>query len=296
MMLTNHTSRKPTMKTFHPILTVAAMAASVWSVQAATIDGTLDGAYGSALAVQTANTGFGSDIAANGGNQLDAAYGYISGGNLNLFFAGNTSDGNYLDVFIADGRAGQSTFSVGSTSTANMNGSVFSSGFSATYSLNLNTYSGIIYANLFDLVGNTGGYAGSTAVSGGTVGGIALAVNNSSAAGTGSNTGAGALAVTTGWEMSIPLSYLGNPNSVNVMVDINGGNDSYLSNQFLSGLPDGTANLGAGGSYSGSGPGVFNFASTPGEYFTVTTVPEPTTLALISLGGLSALVALRRRK
>src|SRR5882757_3249940 len=110
-------------------VSMALFAAGGIGTQAQTIDGTLDGSYGSALAVQTANTGFGSGTAASGGNQLDAAYANISGGNLNLFFAGNTSDGNYFDVFLADGRTGQSTFNVSGTATANMNGSTFSPGF-----------------------------------------------------------------------------------------------------------------------------------------------------------------------
>jgi hypothetical protein len=69
-----------------------------------------------------------------------------------------------------------------------------------------------------------------------------------------------------------------------VMADINGGGDSYLSNQFLPGLPVGTGNLGNGG--------VFNFSGTPGEYFTV--VPEPSTIGLVVIGLLGA-VGLRRR-
>ena len=265
------------------------------------VDGTLDGAYGSALAVQTANTGFGSGPASGGGNQLDAGYGLISGGNLYLFFAGNTSDGNFLDVFIADGRAGgQNTLSVASGATVTMNGSVFSPGFNATFSVNVNTYAGTMYPNIYDLVANTGGYTGSGLPdSGGTVSGAAagngvqLAVNNSSSAGSGVNTGIGALTVTTGWELAIPLSLLGNPSSVKVLADINGNPDNYLSNQFLPGLPDGTGNVGGGGPYSGPGAGAFNFGSTPNEYFTVS-VPEPSTVAM-SLSGLAALLAFRRR-
>jgi hypothetical protein len=283
------------------VAVVSLLAVSGLAGRAATIDGSLDAAYGGALSVQTANTGFGADTAANGGNQLDAAYGYISGGYLNLFFAGNTSDGNYLDVFLADGRTGQSTFNVtgggfSSTSTESMDGSVFSPGFSATYSLHLNTYAGTIYANLYDLVAGTGGYAGSAPDAGGTVGGVMMAVNNSSPAGTGSNTGTGALAVNTGWEIAIPVSYLGgSPSSVNVLADINGGNEGYLSNQFLPGLPDGTANLGGGGGYSGPAAGAFDFGSTPGKYLTVATVPEPGTLTIGGLAGLVALGMIRRR-
>jgi hypothetical protein len=103
------------------------------------------------------------------------------------------------------------------------------------------------------------------------------------------------LTVTTGWELAIPLSLLGNPSgSVEVLADINGNPDNYLSNQFLPGLPDGTGNLGAGGPYSGPASGAFNFGSTPGEYFTVM-VPEPSSFALLG-GGLAGLLWLRRRQ
>ncbi|HXR04957.1 MAG TPA: PEP-CTERM sorting domain-containing protein [Verrucomicrobiae bacterium] len=273
-------------------------------VHAQSLNGTLDsGFYGSPLAVQTADTGFGSGPASSGGNQLDAAYGRISSGNLYLFFAGNTSDGNFLDVFIADGRpGGQNTFNVSSGGTVNMNGSVFSPGFLATFSVNVNTFAGTMYPNAYDLTLGTGGYTGSGipdiggTISGAPAGnGIQLAVNESSPAGSGVNTAPGALTVTTGWEMAIPLSLLGNPSSVEVLADINGNPDNYLSNQFLPGLPNGTANVGGGGPYSGPQAGAFNFSSTPGEWFTVS-VPEPSTLALFGLSGLMAMRLIRRRK
>lgn len=274
-------------------IAIATLAGGIASVHAQTIDGTLDGSYGSALSVQTIVTDYGSQTAATGGNQLDAAYGQISGGNLDLFFAGNTSDGNSLHIYLADGQAGQSIFNVSggsfsSTSTTTLNGSVFSPDFSATHMIDVNTYSGTIYANIFNLVLGTGGYAGSTADAGGTISGvynITVAVNNSSPAGTGSNTGAGALAVNTGWELQIPLSALNNASSIQVLADIgNDGNGSgSLANQFLA-----PANV------SGY-PQTFNFGSTPGQYFVVS-APEPTTLALAGLGGLATLVAARRRK
>jgi hypothetical protein len=282
-------------------LTVLALA-PLSTKAAITVNGSYDPAFGSALAVQTANTGFGSGPASSGGNQLDAAYGTVQGGNLYLFFAGNTSDGNFLDLFIADGRAGQSTFNVSSGGTIAMNGSVFSPGFSATFSVNANTFAGTMYPNAYDLVANVGGYTGAGLPdSGGTIAGapagngVQLAVNNSSPAGSGVNTGAGALTVTTGWEVAIPLSLLGNPSgSIEVLADINGNPDNYLSNQFLPGLPDGTGNLGAGGPYSGPATGAFDFGSTPGEYFTVPQVPEPSTFALL-IGGLASLLWLRGR-
>jgi len=267
--------------------------------------GTTSANYGSALAVQTINTGFGDstigDGTSTGGSELDAAYGTISGGSLYVFLAGNFEDnGNHVNIFISDGRAGQSTLAVPATGTMQaMNGSVFSSGFQATYAMDLNDYSGTEYVEEYSLTGSpSGGYVGSIGLTGGIGtgspgGSINYALNNThistmgaaGAALSGSTSGVNA---TTGLEFSIPLSLLGNPSgSVMVLADINGGGDSYLSNQFLPGLPVGTGNLGTS---------AFNFGSTPGEYFTVSPVPEPTTLALVGLSGLATFLGIRRRK
>ena len=92
---------------------------------------------------------------------------------------------------------------------------------------------------------------------------------------------------TTGLELAIPLSAIGyTGGSIGVLADINGGGDSYLSNQLLAGLPVGSGNLGTA---------TFNFGSTPGEFSTVP-VPEPSTLALSALSGAASLVTFRRRK
>lgn len=258
------------------------------------LNGTLDSAfYGSALSVQTFGTDYGTATAASGGNQLDAAYGQISGGNLYLFFAGNTSDGNSLHVYLADGQAGESTFNVSggsysATSTTTLDGSQFSPGFSATDMIDVNTYTGTIYGNIYNLYTGLGGYAGSVADSGGTISGvysITAAVNESSAAGSGSNTGAGALGVTTGWELSIPLTALNNASSIEVLADIgaDGGGSGSLANQFL-----------APADVTGY-PQTFNFSSTPDQYFIVT-APEPSTFALFGISTLGTLLAMRRRK
>ena len=42
-----------------------------------------------------------------------------------------------------------------------MNGSVFSSGFSATFAFDMNDFSGTLYSEEYNLVANTGGYVGS---------------------------------------------------------------------------------------------------------------------------------------
>jgi len=269
-----------------------------------TVDGTLDAAYGSALAVQTINTGFGDstvgDGTSNGGSELDAGYGLISGGNLNVFLAGNfQNNGNHVNVFISDGRAGQSTLAVPTTGTLQaMNGSVFSPGFQATYALDLNDYTSTLYAEEYSLTGTpSGGYVGAVGLTGGIgsgipgPNGIAYGFNNLNAAGVNGVTGTAAnqtaaAAVTTGLEISIPLADLGNPTGpVDVLADINGGGDTYLSNQLLPGLPVSSGNLGTS---------TFNFGSTPGQFFVVP-APEPGTLALGALSGL-ALLAVRRRK
>lgn len=290
----------------HSILAASLMVLASWSASAATIDGTLDGAYGSALAVQTVQTGFGDNLASDGtssgGSELDAAYGMISGGNLYLFIAGNFQDnGNHLNLFISDGRAGQSSLSTSGGSLAAMNGSKFSSGFQATYAIDLNDFSGTAYVEEYSLVGTpSGGYVGSIGLTGGIGSGspggsILYGMNNLNTGGVVGGTGAAnaiaASSVNTGLELLIPLSLLGDPTGdINVMADINGGSDGYLSNQFLPGLAAGTDNLG------GTSGSTFDFSAASGQYFTVAAVPEPSSMALLALSGLATLVAVRRRR
>ena len=270
-----------------------------------TIDGNLDPAYGSALALQNVNTGFGDAAGGNdsaGGSELDAAYGSIQGANLDIFLAGNAeNNGNHLNVFISGGAAGQSTLNVAATGTMQaMNGSQFSPGFQATYAFDVNNYHGTWYSEEYNYAGPgnplSGGYAGalgetSTGIAAGSTGGfVTLGINNNNAstmgAAGGTYTSAQALAVQTGIELQIPLSQIGySGGAIEVLADINGGGDGYLANQFLPGLGAGTGNLGGT---------TFNFSGTPGEYFTVpATVPEPSTLSLL---GLSALTFWRCRR
>lgn len=292
------------------ILAMAAAAALAVcaSVRAAiTVDGSLDVDYGSALTTNINPTGFGDSSYTAGpntpdanGSETDAAYGAVQGGNLYIFLAGNSeNNGNHWNVFVSDGRAGQSTLSLpGGGSMLTMNGSTFSSGFLATYALDINDYQGTAYCEEYTLSAPgvlSGSYTGSFSLgpnggigtgNGGTTATIGL--NNSNVGGVTGSTGSTAtsLAVTTGLELAIPLSSLGNSTGpFLVMADINGGGDSFLSNQFLPGLAAGTGNLGNGG--------VFNFGTTPGEFFVVG-VPEPTLMG--ALGGALVLVAARRRR
>ncbi len=283
-------------------ITLAIFATGVFNLQAQNLNGTLDSSfYGSALAVQTVNTGFGNSPGggdATSGSELDAGYGKISAGNLYLFLAGDyQNNGNHLNIFIADGRSGQSTLSTSVNPLNNMNGSTFSPGFSGTFALDFNDYSGTLYADAADLVANTGGYQGSVGLTSG-IGtgtlsdGIYVGLNNTHAStmggsGTALSGATSGANTSTGIELVIPLSLLGSPSgNISVLADINGGGDGYLSNQFLTGLPVGSGNLGGT---------AFNFGSTAGEFFTVA-VPEPSTLALAGLSGVFGLMTLRRRK
>ncbi len=283
---------------------LATLAGGLFSVQAQNLNGTVNTAfYGSPAAVQTVNTGFGNAPGGTDstvGSELDAVYGNISSGNLYLFLAGNIeNNGNHLNVFIAGGASGQSTLSTSGGTMANMNGSSFSPGFSGTFALDINDYAGTLYTEEYNLSASTGGYVGAlaesaTGIAAGSDGGLAhLYLNNThgSTMGTGGAALSGATsgsATTTGLEIVLPLSGIGyTGGSIQVLADINGGGDGYLSNQFLSGLPVGYGNLGNGG--------VFNFGSTPGQFATIAPVPEPTTLALSGLSAL-ALLGLRRRK
>jgi len=281
--------------------------------------GTTSVAYGSPLAIQSINTGFGNAAGNNdsaGGSELDAAYGTVSGSNLDLFLAGNVeNNGNHLNVFVNGGAVGQNVLAVPATGTMQtMNGSVFSPNFQATWAWDTNDYQGTFYSEEYTYSGPgslTGGYVGSVAETstgiiptgtlpsgGGNPAFTSLAVNNNNAstmgaAGTAANPAA-MLATTTGIELQIPLSvigYTGGP--IMVLADVNGGGDSYLSNQFLPGLAVGTGNLGGGGPYTGPSGGTFNFSNTPGEYFTVT-VPEPASMGL--LGTAALMLCARRRK
>jgi hypothetical protein len=86
--------------------------------------------------------------------------------------------------------------------------------------------------------------------------------------------------------VAIPLSLLGNPtSSIQVVADINGGGNSYLSNQFLGGLPSNAGNLGT--------PNTVDLSSIAGNQFFTVALPEPTALAFF---GVAAILMLRRRR
>jgi hypothetical protein len=289
-----------------------------------TLDGTRDGSYGSPRAVQTVQTQFG-DANPDGGSELDAAYARIDGGTLYLMLTGNLENNfNKLNIFIDSVAGGQNVLTNdannGGTNPENDGwagkhaGMTFDTGFEADYMLILRNGFGpgarfdIDYAvvggglGAFQTAGDVfgGSLTGSNASA--LPNGIGVAFDRSNTAGVMGGTDAAdqtaAAAVTTGIELAIPLSTLGNPNPADIMVSamINGGNHDFLSNQFLGGLPAPQGNLGGdgNGTFTGtlSGINLNNFGGD--QFFKV--VPEPTTMALVGMAAVAMLGTVRRRR
>jgi hypothetical protein len=112
------------------------------------IDGTKDGGYGGALAVQTVQTGFGDNA-----SEWDAGYASVESGVLYLMLTGNLeSNFNKLEIFIDSKAGGQSVFdSAGNDNTFRMDGLVFDAGFTADYHLDIRRGSSAFYLDFSNL-------------------------------------------------------------------------------------------------------------------------------------------------
>ena len=271
------------------------------------VDGTRDGNYGGALAVQTVETQFGDNL-----SEWNAAYGRVEGGRLYVMLTGNLeANFNKLEVFIDSKAGGQSIFSgAGNDNANNMNGLVFDNGFTADFHLilrrgggntfdldfaNLGSSTFSSYANLFGgaLTGN--GLTG-TGVNGNSIG---VGYDDSNVAGilggTAAANQAAALAVTTGLEFSIDLADLGwLAGDIRVMVGQNNQGHNYWANQFLGGLPAPQGNLGGDENGGFTGEGAIDMTHFAGDQFFVVQVPEPSSLALMAVGSLMLFVRARR--
>lgn len=292
----------------------AALGLTVLSTHAApTVNGTVAGAdmYGPALAVQTTQTAWTDNL-----NELNAAYGVVSGGRLHLAFTGNLANNfNNLEVFIDSRAGGQNVYaSAGNDNTAAMNGFTFDSGFNADYHLNLrngNNGGNQFNVDIADLQNSTFSsyiniFGGSLTGTGSTPTGInaspiQAAFDNSNVAGVTGGSGPAnqiaAAAATTGFEFSVALADIGwAGGDIRVFAFINNTGHNFASNQFLPGLVTPQDFLGSDGNGGFTGTlGQLNMNNYyPGAeegWFTV--VPAPSAMALLGLGGLAAM---RRRR
>jgi hypothetical protein len=237
-----------------------------------TLDGSRDAAYDAPLAVQTVETQFGDNF-----NELDAGYAAVSGGNLHLLLTGQVENNfNKLNIFIDSIAGGQNVL----TNDANNGGTnpendgwagkyadfTFDTGFEADYLIivrNGNFGGDQFNLDFATIGGGLGAFESSTDIFSGSLtgvnasvgaAGIGVGFDNSNVAGVLGGTNAAdqvaAAAVTTGLELVIPLSAIGNPgpgDTILISAHINGSNHDYLSNQSLGGYPPPQGNLGGDG-------------------------------------------------
>jgi hypothetical protein len=306
------------------LLSAAVVAASAGSA-IAQINGFYKPAYGQPVSVQQIGTHFGNSTSGNiqaaNGSELNAAFAFEAGGNLNLLLTGNLeANFNKMVIFVDNGNAGgfnvlpnvvaglPDKYNGMTLDQSGVNGA--SATFRATHWLSVTCGGGPfgMFVDGGDLLSNTGGFLGGNdgqsggALSGGTnVLNALVALDNSNVAGVDGNPGAAqgfnALTAFSGLEVQIPLASLGvgTMNGLRLMAFINGANHDYLSNQFLGSLPIGTQNLGGDGAgvFTGSVGGInLNGSYAAGDQF-FTLVPAPGSLGLLAIGGV---IAVRRRR
>ncbi|MFN3167393.1 MAG: PEP-CTERM sorting domain-containing protein [Phycisphaeraceae bacterium] len=252
------------MKYTTPALLTASLALLGANPAAAAIDGDIAGdGYGPARAVQGVQTQFGDNF-----SELNAAYAKFQGGNLNLALTGNIENNfNKVIIFIDSVAGGQSTIDplnnpanfdsligdgFANAWESNLGNTVFDVGFEPDYVMIARRGSGkfdfdfaamnqtAVAADEFTdaFLGFEEGASGPLVGVNGT---FEVGYDNSNVAGVAGGEGpadqVAALAVTTGLELSIPLSSLGNPNgAIKVTAWVTGGNYSFNSNQYLASL------------------------------------------------------------
>jgi hypothetical protein len=243
--------RRPTMV----LMGLLAMA----SLAHAQVDGrNIPSKYGAPLASQTNYTGFGDRVDPNQtwGSELNQLFIKCVNGVLYLAVTGNLEGrpfSNSIHFYIDTGRNPNNTFTLTTgcinCSVQGMSGVVFD--HKPDYVLSVSHFddgqgNDNIYLDLHDVVNNQSTYLGAVAVGAGegTVDqGVKAGFDNSNLAGVTSNPNniGNPATATTGLEVAIPLSALGNPQGeIKILALLTGGADlgdpcrgTYLSNQSL---------------------------------------------------------------
>ncbi len=228
-----------------------------------TTNGVAAAAYGSALAVQNTQTGYGDATSGNNqtanGSELDQLFGTIVNGELHVTLAGNLeSNGNKLVLFIDSVGGGQNNLRGdnagidrmgvnGGPANTGGGGMTLPGGMAADYWFAFNVTSALFVdgGTLPTSAGGTSSFFGSNStfaggsgvLSGGTANGVRATLNNSNTlgvtAGNGAASGAG---VSRGVEMAIPLSVIGSPaGNVTVFAMVMSSDYAGSANQSLGG-------------------------------------------------------------
>jgi hypothetical protein len=271
-------------------------------------------------------------LSAGGGGELDAGYATVDAGRLYVMLTGNIEPNfNKVSVFLDSKAGGENVLSAGpaydfNDNSQNFGGLTFDTGFEADYHVFGRWGGGAFEVDIVDRAGGTCGLAcsgdfGAASVGAGTgiQSGSALGdgdgttsflssalefgFNNTNIAGVIGGTAASdpvaAAAVSTGLEFSVALADIGSPglgDTIKIHAVYGNGDNNFHSNQVLGGVPAPQVNLGGdgAGNWDGNLDGI-DFNSFAGDqFFSLTIVPEPTSMALAGLT-LVGLFSARRR-
>ncbi|BCW96422.1 MAG: hypothetical protein WHS44_03165 [Fimbriimonadales bacterium] len=245
-----------------PMLVLGGLVALVALASAQTVDGrNIPQEFGTPLASQTNYTGFGDRVSSdqNWGSELNQLFVRCVNGVLYIGVTGNLEgNGNSIHLYIDTGRSSSNTFNLTTgcinCSVQGMSGVLFD--HNPDYAIGVNRFddqqgNDNIYIDIHDLVNNQSTYVGAVAVGTGAntpQGGdnsanLSVAFDNANLQGVTSdpnNIGDPSTA-TTGLEVAIPLSALGNPQGeIKILAVLTGGANlddpcqgTYLSNQSL---------------------------------------------------------------
>jgi hypothetical protein len=245
---------------------------------------TLDGANlhakfpGESRAIQSNGTGYGDNY-----SELDQLWAAFDGANVHLGVAGNMEmNGNTVVVLFDTIAGGSSVLNAPGSTIASYNGRLtFDNDFMPDFGFVLNNTFGTLYADMVDFGGGTAIHLGNAPVNGGPGGndpGIQFALNNNNVLGVTSSDPSGADTADTGLEMLIRSARIGAAGSFKMLVYLANQDGSFLSNQLLPGVPNGTGNFGRGPVDLRMFTGVGN------HYVTVNVVPEPSMFGLVLCG------------